>query len=197
MIYETKEDDVDEYKELVDLDDSWLVEFETVDNDYKYFYKENVSSVKIRCMYINKNNCLEKIKEEVVFLKAKNKLSKEEIIEILKKNNTENKIKYSLMNLLKYNIDLEPENMKSFLKWNTKNDIKNKNIEMKYRVEMKYLTSIKTIDDIYFKPTIYMFQDLTDIFILFYETPTNHSKCITKKIFINSTPKNKTYKKTT
>jgi len=178
-----------EDEELHDLDDSWLVEFENIDNDYKYFYKENINSVKIHCLYINKNNCLEKIKEETILLNKSNVLSKEEIIEILKRNNTENHIRYSLMHILKYNIDLEPIHLKSFLKNNIKNNIE-KNIE-KNTVKMDYLTTIKTLDNILFQPTIYMFQDLTDIFILFYE-PNN--KTITKKIFIksNTTTKSKT-----
>jgi len=172
-----------EDEELHDLDDSWLVEFENIDNDYKYFYKENINSVKIHCLYINKNNCLEKIKEETILLNKSNVLSKEEIIEILKRNNKENHIRYSLMHILKYNIDLEPIHLKSFLKNNIENNT----------VKMDYLTTIKTLDNILFQPTIYMFQDLTDIFILFYE-PNN--KTITKKIFIKPNTNTKSKSKT-
>ena len=169
---------------LTDLDDSWIVEFENIDNEYKNFYKENIQSVKLRYLYINKNNCLEKIKEENIILKVPNILSKEEIIGILKKNNTLNTVKYSLLGLLKYNIDLEPINLKNFLK---------------KELDTNYLTSVKTIDTIYFKPSIYMFQDLTDIFILFCEKNqnNNNNKSFTKKIYIQSSIKNKTYKKIT
>ena len=172
-------------KEFTDLDDSWIVEFENIDNEYKNFYKENIHSVKVRYLYINKNNCLEKIKEETIILKKENVISKEEIITILKKNNTLNDNKYSLLNLLKYNIDLEPIQLKKFLKQN---------------LETNYLTSIKTIEEIYFKPIIYMFQDLTDLFILFYESNSksnsnSNSKTLTKKILIQPSAKNKTYKK--
>ena len=166
--------------ELMDLDDSWIVEFETTDNDYKNFYKENIQSVKVKYMYINKNNCLEKIKEETIILKNNNILSKEEIITILKKNNILNDTKYSLLNLLKYNIDLEPMHLKNFLK---------------NKLNTNYLTSIKAIDTIHFHPTIYMFQDLNDLFVLFYENSNN--KTSTRKIVIRPCVKNKTYKKTT
>ena len=187
----------EEIVELDDLDDSWILDFENKDEEYKQFYKENVQSIKVSCMYINKDNYLEKIKEECIFLKNPNVLSKEEIILLLKQNNTYNKIKYSLLNILKYNIDLEPTNLKTFLK--TKNNI-------------NYLTNVTNIDNVYFIPTIYTFQDLNSIFFLFYDntntnTNTNantnantnvNDKNITKKIFIKSIhcAKNKTYKKT-
>jgi hypothetical protein len=175
-------------EELADLDDSWISEFEKSDNEYKLFYKENIQSIKVRCMYINKDNVLEKIKEENIFLKKPNILSKEEIIIIVKNNNKINKTQYSLLTLLKYNIDLEPINLKTFLKTNS--------------FSTNYLTCIKNIDNIHFSPSIYMFQDLNDIFILFYETNNIYNVNIsnkngTKKIFIKPVngAKNKTYKK--
>ena len=172
-------------EELTDLDDSWISEFENSDNEYKYFYKESIQSIKVRCMYINKENFLEKIKEEIIILKKPNILTKEEIIMILKNNNKINKTHYSLLSLLKYNIDLEPINLKTFLKTTTS-------------LNYNYLTCIKNIDTIYFSPSIYMFQDLNDIFILFYEHTNNvTNKNITKRIFIKpiNGVKNKTYKK--
>ena len=86
------------------------------------------------------------------------------------------------MNLLKYNIDLEPINLKNFLKRN---------------FNANYLTSIKSIDTIHFYPTIYMFQDINDLFVLFYENNNNNNnKTSTRKIVIRPCAKNKTYKKT-
>jgi hypothetical protein len=177
--------DAEEDSIITDLDDSWILAFENTDEEYKYFYKENIQAIKVRYLYINKNNYLEQIKEENIILKTPNILSREELIVLVKQNNKINKTQYSLLSLLKYNIDLEPINLKTFLKANTST--------------INYLTSIKNIDNIYFSPSIYMFQDLNDIFIIFYESNNNLSnKNITKKIYIKpiTASKNKTYKKT-
>jgi tRNA G10 N-methylase Trm11 len=186
---------------LEELDDSWILEFENIEDEYKYFYKENIQTIKVRYMYINKENYLEKIKEENIILNTPNILSREEIVTLVKNNNKINNTQYTLLSLLKYNIDLEPINLKTFLKTTNKPN---------------YLTSIKTIDTIYFSPSIYMFQDLNDVFIIFYEPKENTTnknstnlnnlnnstnspcnKSITKKIFIRpvAETKNRTYKK--
>jgi hypothetical protein len=52
-----------------------------------------------------------------------------------------------------------------------------------------FLTSIKNIDTIYFDKTIHMFQDLNDLFIIFYEKTKekqNENHSITKKILLKS-----------
>ena len=42
------------------LDDSWINEFEKNDKPYNEFYKENVFTVNINILYINKDNDIEK-----------------------------------------------------------------------------------------------------------------------------------------
>ena len=167
-----------------ELDDSWISEFENIDKDYKYFYRENITSIKIHCIYINKNNEIEKIKQDKILLNTPNILSREEIIYIIKHNNIEKNMKYSLLSILKYNIFVEPIHLSHFLKSNIPN------INNQY----PFLTSIKQIDNISFLPCIYMFQDLNDIFILFYQNTNEkntsqsntHSKNGTKKIYIKN-----------
>jgi hypothetical protein len=177
-----------EYENNIDeLDDSWISEFEDIDKDYKYFYRENITSVKIHCIYINKNNEIEKIKQNKILLKTPNLLSKEEILYIIKHNNMETNMKYSLLSILKYNIFVEPIHLHHFLKSN------------KINSQYHFLTSIKEIDNISFLPCIYMFQDLNDIFIFFYQNTNEHatttvsSKNGTKKIYIKN-HKNKTFR---
>lgn len=170
-----------------DLDESWIIEFEKNDEKYKPFYKENIEQVNIRCMYINKENCVEYMTKETIRLNNPNILSRDEIIFLIKNNKKNTKIntnQYTLLSLLKYNIDLEPINLNTFLKQPAD--------------KMNYLSIVKSIESIYLSPTIQMFHDLNEIIILFYETiPSNKNKNSTKKIFINRSNgmKNKTYKK--
>ena len=57
-------------------------------------------------------------------LKTPGVLSKENLIDLINKNKINNSIKYSLSSLLKFNINIEPENIKNFV---IDNDIKNYN----------------------------------------------------------------------
>lgn len=173
--------------EMEDLDYSWITEFEKQDNIYKNYYKEDITSVKLNCIYINHQNSIEKINEEIYYLNKANYVSREDIISIIKHKNIYNNINYNLLSILKYNIDLEPVYLNTYLK--------NKN-----PVSYNFLTSIKNIDSISFQPTISLFHDLNNLFILFYQKPYN-PHTITKKIFIkNKQPslkiKNKTLRNT-
>ena len=162
---------------LEDLDDSWCSEYEEINKEYNSFYKENITFIRLTCIYIDKTNMIEKIKEEKIFLEKDNFLSRENIISIIKRNNIENNIKYYPLSIFKYNIDLDPIYLKTFLK-NKMNS---------------YLTSQKTIDHIYFNPTIQMFHDLNNLFILFYQNTNKQN--VTKKLFIKTNTRNKTLRK--
>ena len=89
---------------------------------------------------------------------------------------------------MKYNINIEPINLKSFLRYKDKhtNDI--------------FLQSIKNIDTIIFDKSISMFHDINDLIILFHEKiyKIGVNKALTnntKKVFINPNPKKKTKRK--
>ena len=67
------------------LDTLWIQEFEKIDKDYKYFYAENIQSLKIHFIYVDKCKNIVNIKKEIFFLKN-NTISKNDIIELLKKS---------------------------------------------------------------------------------------------------------------
>lgn len=151
------------------FDTNWIEEFEKVDNQYEIFYNEDVTFVQLRYIYIDRHNTIQTIKEEKIILKKQNSLSREELIGILKKNCFHNDSRYTVLSILKYNLDLNPIDIKHFL---TFNECQN------------YLSVVKNIDEIPFKKTITMFQDLNDIFILFYEK--NSSLNQTKRVTFSS-----------
>ncbi len=180
---------------LEDIDSSWLEEFDNLDKEYKDFYTEDLSFIKLHCVYINKNNEIEKISEEKILLKNPGFLSKEEMIGIIKHNVYCNNIKYSLLSLLKFNINIDPIYLKTFLK--NKGKDKKDNMEL---LGKNFLQSVKNIDTIKFDKSISMFHDLNDLLILFYDKSANTSihhtsknGNHTKKIFISSP---NTFKKT-
>jgi hypothetical protein len=172
MNYEEEED--------LNLDMNWIKEFEATDQNYIPFYNEDVNEIKVTSLYVDNENNIETIKEEILVLKQENMVTKEELIDVIKKNSFKNKKRYTILSLLKYNVELEPTHVKHYLK---------------SVVSYDFLQVVKNIDNIPLKKTISMFQDLNTIFILFYEktTPTtasNHQT--TKKIYISN---NKTKKK--
>jgi hypothetical protein len=141
-----------------EFDTEWINEFEKVDKDYASFYLEDLNYVKVTIIYVNKNNELEKIKEEKIFLQKSNNISREEILGILKRNNTKDNKTFTIMTMLKYNLDLEPTDVRNFLL--NKND---------NNADSDYLSVVKDVDEIVWNRTISMFQDLNNLFIIFYD----------------------------
>ena len=165
--------------EIEDLDNSWLEEFEKLDNEYKNYYTEDLSFIKVSSVYVNKENNIEKLREEKYLLKMPGFLQKEELISLIKHNSFFNQIKYSVLSILKFNINLEPSYLKTFLKSSKKN------------IGDLFLQSIKNIDTIKFDKSISMFHDINEIFIIFHEKiykPVHNTNINnkTKKVFINS-----------
>jgi hypothetical protein len=60
----------EEKKEIDDLlenvDSSWLQEFENLDKEYKDYYTEELETIKVHCIYINKNNEIERVIEDKI-----------------------------------------------------------------------------------------------------------------------------------
>ena len=174
--------DGSEEEEDILLDETWIQNFEKFDKPYEEFYKDNIYYVTINIIYVNKENNIEKINQEIYFMKNPNIISREEIIGIIKRNsiihdNPSNK--YSFLSMVKYNFVLNPEDVNTFLKSN----------EIDY-YNNNFFTIIKHIDSIVFEKTINMFQDLNTLVIIFYEKDNksnngiNTMKNNTKKIYL-------------
>jgi hypothetical protein len=118
-----KENEINEDSdyEFEELDTTWINEFEELDKDFNSYYKEDLSFIRINYIYVNTENEIMNISEENCLFKRPGMLSKEELIGLIKRNSINNEVKYSLLSLLKYNIDFEPINLKTFLRSNDKN----------------------------------------------------------------------------
>ena len=134
------------------LDDSWIQEFQ----EYNKFYLDDVCVLRIVCVYMDVEKNITNIKKEQIMMKNVNQLSKEEMVELLKKNSLQNKKIYKIKGILKYNIDLEPSSVEAFLKSSSL---------------PSFLSHLQHIQDISFQPTINMFQDMNDLFFFYLENP--------------------------
>lgn len=177
---------------LNDLDTSWLDEFEKIDNEYKNYYNENQIYLRVHFVYVNNNSEIEKIKEQKFFFSKPNSITKEELIALVKRNSVSYNKMYSLVSILKFNINIKPQELKSFMKPNYVSD--------------DFLQSIKNIDNISFDKSISIFHDINDLFIILYEKQLlsrkiadnllgQHRNCITKKVYINPNAKKYTRRK--
>lgn len=164
---------------FMELDSEWINNFEKMEEDYTDFYKDDIKYIKIYSLLVNKNLILENIQEENIFLEEKNKLTKNELISVLNKYKNSNK-KIKLISILKYNINLDSNNVIHYLNKNTNTDL--------------FLESINSIDEINFEPSISMFEDLNSIFLIFYEKE-NESSNQTKKIVFQKKHRNTKKKK--
>jgi hypothetical protein len=172
-------DTIESDEELEDdpIDTSWIKEFELVDKDYSSFYKEDVQFIQIQYLYVNKENEVTMTKQDKLLLQSTNIISQEELLSVIKKNSIVNNKKYYLVSILKYNIDLEPIEIKDFLLNSS---------------DHSFLTSVKHLHSIPLNKTINMFHDLNNITILFHEVePSKY--VMTKRVHIYK--RNKTHRK--
>jgi len=180
---------------LNELDTSWIHNFEKEDGIYKDYYSENLYFINIYFVYLNESNAIQKVKKDKFFFNEKhsNTLPKEELFKIIVKNKEINNEKYKLNFLFKYNYTNESHNLLNLLQ----NKVP---IVEDYEETNSYLSTITSIENVVFKKTITMFQDLNSITIIYkksynvllHNNNNNNNNNKTKKLHI----KNK-YKKTT
>ena len=161
------------------LDNDWIKDFEKTFKLYEDFYKDDIYFTNIHYIYINKHNNIEKISEDRFLFNTPNLISREEILRILKKNTFCNNKQYTILSILKFVVNLEPDEIKDFLK----NDDNN------YDNNYDFLQTIKNIDAINFEKSIHMFHDLNDLFFIFYEKTVSNTNNVTKKIYLKNSGK--------
>lgn len=148
---------------------NWIEQFENVELQYNDFYKDIVETIPITILYVNNKNHLFHIKKKQVII-GNNILKKTQLIQLLREYMYYNNIKYRPITILKWNINMEPEEVPLYLNDTTKFD---------------FLTVEKTIDDITFDETINLFQNINGIYIVFHENWDSFNRK-TKKIYITS-----------
>ena len=156
------------------FDDSWVNEYESLEKNYDIFYKETVENVKLFYIYVDRNKNIEHLHQSDVIL-SNGILTKERLLDLIKSNKTKNGIRYSLKNLLKYNISLEPSSIQDFLS---------------DKLNDTYINPINFLEDIYFEKTINFLQDLNSLyFILCEKENKNQNKNQNKNERYNNTTK--------
>lgn len=172
------------------LNTDWIEQLKDAENVYNDFYKEPVTSIKLFFLYVNTANELEHIYSDVCLLNAEGVISGNNIVSLIKHNQYFHSVKYKLISLLKYNIDLEPHEVPYYIS-DAADDLAaaaaDKNTTRFFTTE-RYLGG-----DIRFVDSINMFQDLNALFFIFTEPlkkPAALSAAATssqtKKVYLSS-----------
>ena len=152
----------------MELDSQWIRDFEETDELYSDFYTEQLESVRLFVLYVDKRNKLFHTKKELITLEN-GVISKENLIGILKQYMTYNNKKYRPISIMKWNIDLLPEEITKYLK-----------NQEKYN----FLSIEEKIEDIKFDDSVTLFHDINSLYIVFHRSWESY-KNRTKKIYIN------------
>jgi len=172
-----------------DLDMSWIEEEERLQNIQTNYSREPMESIKTYFIYINKNQYIDKILCEIQELEINSdskgsQINKETILKIIQTKKISTPFsKYKLVDILLYNIDLEPEHIQDYSKANIE-DNSNKDL----------LKKIPIFDEITIAPSIFIFHGINSLYFIFQEVdiekvkPSRHSlKSILK---LDSAPRN-------
>ena len=117
----------------------WSSNLQQKEEEYTDFYQHDVEEIKVFFFFVNKENVIDKITEEIVALEETNILKKEQIIELIHNNMQQSGIRYNVDSILKYNITLAPLEITNFINTND---------------TPEYLNVVESIDDLYFEKTI-------------------------------------------
>lgn len=158
---------------MEELDTEWIDKYE--DNERDFIKNSNIDEVPVKklniySLYINKKNELEKIKVTDLDCDLQ-VLKKEKLLTLIKSKSIDENIRYKLIGLLKYNIELKHDELYKFIS---------------KKCNPSYLESITNIDDIIFNSGLEIFEDMHSLFLIYLEK-TKYN--ITKKNTQHSTSK--------
>lgn len=150
----------------IEIDTSWINNYEEKERKYEQFYKKPVEKITFFFCYISTTNEIYKIRKDTISL-TNSLITKEELIKIIKRNEIEDNIIYRFKRLIQYNDKTEIEEIYNNKKANT---------------EFIKILNCATLDDMIFDKTIGLFENLNSLFFLYKERSFNNNKKTRKKL---------------
>ena len=159
-----------------DLDMSWIVETERLSKIDQNFARENMNEIRLHSIYINKTNHIDKIVSTIqplAIVDLSNMImgfTNDFVIKLVENSKTINGIKYKLLDILVFNVDLEPENIQTFsqIKPTQLDQIKPTQLELP-DFSSRFLKTYSVIQDIKIPASIFIFHNLNAIYMIFQE----------------------------
>jgi hypothetical protein len=152
-----------------ELDTRWIEQFKNDECNYNHFYKEPNTSIMLYMLYIKDKEIIHVATNRCLL--ENGELTRERIISLIKHYQTREVVKYKLLSLLRYNIDLNPDEINDFV-----ND----------EINDRFMTAEKYLNNIQYKDSINMFQDLNALYFIYESTHTPEVLNHTKKIKLHT-----------
>jgi len=190
---DTEETDAEDEK----IDTSWIANFKSEEESYNHFYKEPLPSIMLYVLYVNTHKELIHVDIHRCLLAENGWLKRDRIIALIKQYQMRESVKYKLNSILRYNIDLNPDEITAYASNAGTSNAGTSNAGTDDT--NRFLTAEKYLDDIHFNDSITMFHDLNALYFLFSEekvqpASVNQTKRITLAMKKHKTMRNK-YKK--
>lgn len=143
---------------FLDLDTKWITDIEAHNKDYAKFYKDDVYRTQAVFVYIDHDNAITHVSEQDVDLETKNILTQQELASIVNDKNRVGKKKYRLVKCYLYNIDIDPEDLRAFIREAGTGTMTN-----------RFFRQLDLAHDAIIYPTISQFQNLNTIYLFMRE----------------------------
>jgi len=175
-----------------DLDMSWIQEYSRIHSVKQIMNREELDSIVLQTIYMNTNLEITKIdKEEIKLDNTSNRcISKEQLLQIIQTKKVietpashlrpDVSTKYKLFDMLLYTVDLDPKDIQKYVNGHCK--------------EHARLKSISMIDNVFIRPSLFIFHSLHTFYIFFVEIVAE--KAPIKPILKTAQPDNKKIKQT-
>lgn len=177
-----------------DLDISWIDKNKKLHEIDANYCREPMESIAIHFIYTNVDKNIEKISSETIDI-DNNIITKERILQLIQHSKSMHQSRYRLIDILVYNVDLEPSHIQEFVYGTFDSS--------------RFFKICSVLDDILIEPSIFIFHSLNAIYFIFQEIELvenpvikpilkigggKDSKKTTKKvrILVSEKPKNKT-----
>ena len=135
-------------------------------------------------LYVNLDDELETVNSSMYILDVNSRISKNSLVNVIKEHREKHGKKYRLINLIKYNVTLDPEDVIHMLSVdNHEGDA--------------FVTHESYNRDIHFAETVCILQNLNSLYFVFRETPakSHRARAQTRKISVSPHINDKTRRK--
>jgi|TARA_B110000114_G_scaffold185190_1_gene231222 hypothetical protein len=167
-----------------ELDVSWIESYKELEKNFDDFYKEKSENIEMFFLYVNSEDELETVNSSTYILDVTSRIPKDRLVNVIKEHREKNKKKYRLINIIKYNVTLDPEDVIHML-----------NVDN--REGDAFITHESYNHDIHFADTVCILQNLNSLYFVFRETPNKaySEKQRTRKITMSPNINEKTRRK--
>jgi hypothetical protein len=178
-----KDLDLDDTESIIDT--NWINEYDRLQSIDSNPVREHMNSIGAYFIYINPNDYIENILFEKIVLefdseKKSSIIRKETVLKIIQSKKNVVDSKYKLIDILSFVIDIEPENIQSFLK----NDLEK--MEFNNCFDSKtFMKIIPIFNDIHICKSIFIFHNINSLFFFFKESENNTRRFTLKSILKN------------